>query len=231
MRALIAAMALTLGTAAGSALADNHPDQPAADAGKSPIERIDEDRVRVGAIEINKKKRRFSISGKVIRHEAPLEFLIIAKDGQKAYESLIEVNASPFEFRLACILIGLDEEGAKIPRYHFDPEPAEGDPVALWVEWEADGKKKRVRADELLSDDDKQVSGSAWVFTGSSKMDETRYFADMDGTLVGVVHDPASIIEHVKGLGLGSYGNVAASAKAPPVETPVTLIVENIRTD
>lgn len=222
---------LALSSATAPAIADNHADKPEAKEDQNQIERIDENRVRVGAIEIDKKKRRFTISGKVIRHEAPLEFLIISKGGQKAYESLIEVDASPFEFRLACILIGLDEEGAKIPRYHFDPEPAEGDPVMLWVEWEMDGKKRRVRADELLSDNDEQVSGSAWAFTGSSKMDETRYFADMDGTLVGVVHDPASIIEHVKGLGLGSYGNVAASEKAPPIDTPVTLVVENIRTN
>lgn len=196
----------------------------------SGIERIDEDRVRVGAIVVNKKKRRFSIDGKVIRHEAPLEFLIIAKDGQKAYESLIEVEASAFHFRLACLLIGLDDANARVPRYHFDPEPAVGDPVALWVTWEQDGKTRRVRADQLLSDAGKPVPSSAWVFTGSSKMDDTRYFADMDGTLVGVVHDPASVIEHVKGLGLGSYGDVAASDTAPPIGTPVNLIVENIST-
>lgn len=227
MKHFLLAIAVALAGTGAPVLA-NADSAKEADSG---IERIDEHRVRVGAIEVNKKKRTLSIEGKIIRHEAPLEFLIIAKDGQKAYESLIEVEASAFQFRLACLLIGLDDGNATVPRYHFDPEPAAGDPVALWVTWEQDGKKKRVRADQLLHDGDKPVASSAWVFTGSSKMDDTRYFADLDGTLVGVVHDPASIIEHVKGLGLGSYGNVAASDRAPPIGTAVTLIVENISAD
>ena len=214
--------------AAGAPVLVNAETAQSADTG---IERIDEHRVRVGAIEVNKKKRTFSVEGEIIRHEAPLEFLVIAKDGQKAYESLIEVEASAFQFRLACLLIGLDDANATVPRYHFDPEPAAGDAMALYVTWDEGGKKKRLRADQLLHDDGKPVASSAWVFTGSSKMDDTRYFADMDGTLVGLVHDPASIIEHVKGLGLGSYGNVAASDKAPAIGTAVTLIVENITID
>ena len=50
--------------------------------------------------------------------------------------------------------------------------------------------------------------------------------AAQDGTLVGFIHDPASIIEHETGVGLNDYGAVGGNPDVvPPVGTPVTLTV------
>ena len=50
----------------------------------------------------------------------------------------------------------------------------------------------------------------------------------MDGTLVGFVHDPAAIIEHRIGLGLGDYGAITGNPGVlPPPGTTVVLTVVN----
>jgi hypothetical protein len=47
-------------------------------------------------------------------------------------------------------------------------------------------------------------------------MDGDRYMAQMDGVLIGLIHDPASIIEHREGIGIGDWGSIAIDAEAAP---------------
>jgi len=48
--------------------------------------------------------------------------------------------------------------------------------------------------------------------------------AQADGTVIGFVHDPSSIIEHRIGVGLNDYGAVSGDKSiAPPVGTEVLL--------
>ncbi|RDH89316.1 MAG: hypothetical protein DIZ77_16105 [endosymbiont of Seepiophila jonesi] len=135
----------------------------------------------------------------------PIEYMAVMKGGFKSYESVLELDANAFEFNLACILIGLDAKGVRLPEYHFDTKPVEGDAVDIRVSWEEKGKRVEVDLLDLVKlrgaaprDDKKQV----WSYTGSTFIEGDRYFAQMNGTLIGVVHDPASIIEHRLGLGL-----------------------------
>lgn len=80
-------------------------------------------------------------------------------------------------------------------------------------------------ADQLLANEEAAVDSAVWVYTGS-QFNEDIYAAARDGTLVGFVHDPASIIEHRTGMGLGNYGTIGGNqATAPPVGTPVCLTV------
>jgi hypothetical protein len=182
---------------------------------------------RVGAIRIDKTQQSFDVDAEILRDAPPLEFLVISKDGFKAYEALIEVDANAYEFNLACILIGLDSANAKAPTYHFDPEPTKGDPVDVFVEWQSQGKTIRVDAAELLVADDKTLPPADWVYTGSGFTPDGQFRAQMDGTMVGFVHDPSSIIEHRTGF-LGAFESLSANQKLlPKVGTRVKLIVAN----
>jgi hypothetical protein len=139
---------------------------------------------------------------------------------------LLEIDATAFEFNLACILIGLDRDNAKAARYHFDPNPAQGDAVEVFVEWQSDGGVKRVDAAELLVVEKKNLAPSSWVYTGSAFTPSGDYLAHLDGTLIGFVHDPASVIEHRTGF-VGSFGSIEVDeALTLPVDTRITLIVE-----
>ena len=195
------------------------------------IKDLGNNQYQVGQIVIDKSKGQFRVPGKVIRTELFLEFLAVTKGGFKAYESMLELEVNAFEFNLACILIGLDNENVKPAKFHFDAKPVEGDRVELQIEWRQKGATVFVSAAELLVEGEKDPKHpqSDWIYLGSTFYPDGKYMAEVDGVLVGFVHSPASVIEHRTGVGLGNYGAVGVSKKVPPLDTPVVLIVKKSR--
>jgi hypothetical protein len=182
---------------------------------------------RIGEIEVHEAEGWFQVPATVLRDMPPLEFLAATRAGFKAYESLLEVSATALEFNLACILLGLDSKRATRPRSHFDPEPVQGDEVDVWVSWERDGEEVHVDAARLIRKGTQTAPTGQWVYTGSGFAPDGRYLATIDGTAIGFVHDPASIIEHRVGFGLNEFGLVEPNREIlPPVGTKVTLTVK-----
>ena len=186
---------------------------------KPEVEELGGDRFKIGAITVDRGQRLISVPGWMIPYEAgkPIEFLATMKQGYKAYESVLELDANAFEFNLACILIGLDAEQSSTVEYHFDPRPVEGNRVALQVIWKNRGKRHKRNAVDLLKvGESKPDSPATWVYTGSLFSEENRYLAHVDGVIVGLVHDPASIIEHREGIGLNDWGSIAIDTETAP---------------
>jgi hypothetical protein len=204
----------------------NHPGPGAPAKFPQPeVKDLGNQRYQVGQIEIDKAEKSFTVPGSVIRQMPPVEFVAVTKGGHKAYESLLELNANAFEFNLACILIGLDAKKAKAPQFHFDKAPAEGDAVELSVAWTQAGKTTTVPAGEILAGPGDKAKDE-WVYTGSRFTPDGRYLAQQDGTLIGFVHDPSSIIEHRTGIGLNAFGSIQGKKEAlPAVGTPIKLVV------
>jgi hypothetical protein len=210
-------------------------ERPAAEDARKPtpplplqpkIQDLGNGRYRIGLIEVDKVKRQIRIPGAVLREEPPLEFLAIVTGGFKEYESLIELGASAYEINLACILMGLDPDRGVAPQHHFDPKPVEGDPVDVWLEWKLEGETTRVDAADLIRLGEEKLPRGEWVYTGSATTPDGQYLAHLDGTVVGFVHDPSSIIEHRTGFGIGDFGAVMADRELlPPVGSFVTMIV------
>jgi hypothetical protein len=201
------------------------------EAPKPQIVDLGDGRYRVGPIEIDKAQHSFTVPGHVLRAEPPLEFLAVAKGGRKGYESMLELDATAFEFNLACILIGLDGERATgRPTYHFDPQPVEGDRVGIDVSWTDGGTTRTRPAEALLIDGDRAVPAE-WVYTGSEFTRSGTYLAHIDGTLIGLVHDPSSVIEHHSGLGINTYGSIKAVSDAPPAQTAIVLTLRRLRVE
>lgn len=195
--------------------------------GKIVIEDLGNQRLRYGKIEIDKGKSFFTVPGKVIRTTAPLEYLAVKQGGSKAYESMLELEVTAVQFNFAAILIGLDAAKAKRPQFHFDKAQPDGDHVAVFVGWQSEGKPVRVPASELFLSGGKAVEASQWVYTGSSFISGNRYLAELDGTLIGFVHDPSTIIEHKEGVGLGNWGSVSVDPKHKlDVGMSVTVTIE-----
>ncbi len=190
---------------------------------KISIVKLGDDRFKIGNILVDKSARSFEVPGKFLRTEPPIEFLAVAKKGQRGYESLLEFDANVYEFNLACILIGLDTHKGLPPKSHFDPTPVLGDAVDISLSWEVNGKKyEHLASDFFLVNDQKLKSGN-WVYTGSTFLPGGGYLADeAGGTLVGFVHDPASIIEHGQGFGRQSYGDLKLNQQLmPAIDTPL----------
>jgi len=191
------------------------------------IERIDEHRVRIGSIQVDRQARRLELPGEVIRLQPPLEFLAVKRNGYKAYESLLELDTTATDLNTALILIGLTGDKATHPEHQSEEKPVEGPRVAIRVRWEADGGPRETEASRLLLVGGQPVDAAEWVYTGSAFLPDGRYLAALDGTLIGFTHDPASIIEHRTGLALRHYGAVAGNPElCPPPGTRVVVTVQ-----
>jgi hypothetical protein len=147
----------------------------------------------------------------------------------KAYESAITLDTDGIDLNVALLLIGLDVTHSRAPTRHFDPMTPEGDRVSLTVEWTRGGDHVRMPAEQLLFD---RVAGqaiptAAWVYTGSALLRDGRYLANVDGVLIGFVHSPAPIIEHVSGAGVNRYGEIVLNPNLGlEPDMPVTLTIK-----
>lgn len=202
---------------------------------KPRVEDLGNGLYRIGSIKVNKAERTLMVPGVMLPYEKgkAIEFIAATKQGYKSYESVFTLEANAFEFNLACILIGLDAKQAVVPKFHFDPDMVEGNAVSINVGWEVKGKPVDYDVGALLKvGDSKPAIPSVWSYTGSQFVEGDRYLAQMDGVLIGLVHDPSSIIEHREGLGMGNWGSVTIDADlAPPDGQKINLKVRNLESD
>jgi hypothetical protein len=240
--ALCGALVLALGASAqstagsptqSSAPAAAAPPQPFATRRPPPgggLKPLGKDRYQVGRIVVDRKAGRFTLPGRVLVLDRPLEYLATTPKGMKDYETLLEVDATGSEFNLACILLGLERDPRQGPFYQFSEAPLVGPKVLVSIAWQDGDKRREISAAEALLDPkgDVRPESVEWVYTGSLSMPpDGRFAADITGTLIGFVHDANSVIESVAGLGIGAYGSVSGNAALlPPVGAPIELIVQ-----
>lgn len=192
----------------------------------SPVERLGPDLVRIGNIRVDTSKKELSVGG-AVNDARVLEFLANTKGGFKAYESALELETNAINFNVACLLIGLDNAGAVVSRFQFDPLPPQGHPLEMFIEWDENGMRRRIRAEQLIYNRDTKetLTEGPWVYTGSVFLPKNVYMAETDGTLVGFMHTAAPIIENPRPMN----GNYGASIINPDLNlkpgTSITLIV------
>jgi hypothetical protein len=174
------------------------------------IEDLGDGRYRIGSISIDKPARRFTVAATVLRDQPPIEFLVSTRGGYKAYEAVLEADATAFEFNLACILIGLDAANATTMEEVYQGATLDGDRVGITVAWQSgDASYTNPGARLLLyGQPPVPVENDEWVYSGGTMTEDGNYLPDATGTLVGVVHRGESVIEHLPGVGLGDYGSV-----------------------
>lgn len=197
----------------------------------SPVEKLGDERYRIGAIVVDRNTSSFSLPGKIIHLTDALEYLAVSTEAAKEYESLLELTTSPGDFNLACILVGLDDEKSVKPRFQFDDEKAEGQSIGISLSWENDGETVTINGEEALTVGEEALDDNSWVYIGSTTGNYGKEFmADTGGTLIGFIHDPYSIIDHRNGVGIGNYGVVTGNKEIlPPVGTAVSLTISVIQ--
>jgi hypothetical protein len=208
------------------------PRPPLADEKPPAIERIGPNLFRIGSVRVDVARREISVGGTVNPDVRTLEFIANGRGGLRAYETAVTLETDGITFNAALLLIGLNRSRSRnAPRAHFDPTPAEGDAVEIFLECPAH-ECERMPAERLMYDIDTKQTASAgkWVYTGSAFMPDGRYMAQVDGTLVSFVHDPASIIEYATGAGLNRYGKIIFNPNLGLAQgTGVTLTIRAAR--
>ena len=193
------------------------------------VKSLGQERYQIGHIVVDTRLHRFTVPGRVHALDKPLEYLAPSPGGRKAYEALLELDASGSEFNLACILLGLERD----PKLAASKPPVAatvvGQRVAMWVAWSLDGQRRQVTAADALFNANARTSIESveWVYTGSfTSIDGSRFAADFTGTLISFIKDPTGLIEAVSGVGVGPYGSMRGSPVLPPEGSAVELIVE-----
>jgi len=194
------------------------------------IRPLGQDRFQIGRIVVDKRAGRFTVPGRVHVLGKPLEYLATSPGGMKAYETLLELDASGSEFNLACILLGLERDANEVPWRQYRQVPRlVGARIALSIAWSDGGKRRQVPAAQALLNADAGVQPDSveWVYTGSPASEGNgRFAADDTGVLIGFVHDASSIVEAATPIGIGAYGSVRGHPMVPPVGTAIELVVE-----
>ena len=179
---------------------------------------------------VDKRARSFTVPGRVHVLGKPLEYLATSPGGMKAYETLLEVDATGSEFNLACILIGLERDPKQVPCAQLDAGRLARTTCRhlrrLVRRWQA-AARYRPRRRCSIPEAGVKPESVEWVYTGSPASEgEDRFAADDTGTLIGFVHDANSIIESAVGIGIGAYGSVRGHTMLPPVGSAIELIVQ-----
>lgn len=161
------------------------------------VKDLGDGRLQVGNIIIDGNKKEVIVPGRINMIDGPIEFIACTKGGFKAYESVLEMETDAITFNLSMILLGLDPKKGKAAAYHFDPNQPQGDTVEISIQWDTEDDKKTIMAQEIIHDmsTGKTFPADHWVYTGSVFLEDGRYLAELDGVLIGFVHDPASVIE------------------------------------
>lgn len=197
----------------------------------SAMKDLGHQRFQIGEIIVDKSAKSFIVPGKILHLDEPLEYVAVSANGMKGYESLLELSVSAREFNLACILIGLDAKKSNKPRYQFDERKPEGQAVSINVSWKVDGETRRVSAANAMTTGDKEFDDDSWVYIGSTTSEDgLQFMAETGGTLIGFVHDPYSVIDHVNGGGIGDYGLLTGNDAVLPAEgSAITLSVSLVQ--
>jgi hypothetical protein len=191
---------------------------------------LGQERYQIGSIVVDKRARTFMVPGRVHALGKPLEYLATSPGGRKAYESLLELDASGTEINLACILIGLERDPAVPTWKPLGQVGQTGQRVALSLAWTDGGQRRRLSAAQALLSADAAGKADAveWAFTGSfTSIDGSQLAADVTGTLISFVKkDPTGVIEVVSDVSLGPYGSVRGSTLLPPEGSAIELVVQ-----
>ena len=152
-------------TAPANTQANTQPRPP----GPPQLKALGGERYGVGRIVVEKAAHRFTVPGRVHALGKPLEYLATSPGAKKAYEALLELDASGTEMNLACILIGLERD-ASVPSWKPLGQAGQiGQRVTLSLAWTESGQRRQVIAAEALLDAEARPRASAveWAYTGS----------------------------------------------------------------
>lgn len=202
---------------------------PPAEPGAPPIERIDEFRLKIGPVRVDRKARTVRVPGKLNMDAGILEYFAVASGG-KLHESVLEIDGQPSFVHLGLVLIGLDHSKYRPVKGRMPELAKPGDRMRMWVEWQdpKDGKARREPAEHFLYNRRKNGAPEPrdWIFEGSVFWN-ARYAADQDRSVIALIEDRLAVI-----VVPGDFGNPyrgddlgfeVYTDHVPPVGTKVIL--------
>lgn len=196
----------------------------------NPVERISPGVYRIGKVTVNKNDRSITFPAKINMTAGLLEYVLVRRGG-KTHESLLNTEAEPYDIQLACLL--LDLVGTDHPlAFQGAPEIPKGDKVDVSLAIDVRGKPQVIRPERWIvrksEQNSRDVDNLTMVFTGSV-IDQGRFMAQIDGSIIALYHDPVALIDNASPGGESDKIWFVKEDSAPPVGTPVTVTIKPAR--
>lgn len=202
-------------------------------AQRPPIKRLDQDRLQVGAVIVNRKTQRVEIPAEVNMTRGILEYYGVGPEG-KTHESVLKIHAVPSHIHLALILAGYEpsEYGKPDPKSFKRAQARRGSLLRLYIRWRPKGL-----------DREQWVPASAWIFDRNtdappkphpytfegSLINENGYAADLEQSVIGLIDDPTVVLAPTVDQGNPYQGERLGfevfSSAIPPKGTTVTVVI------
>jgi hypothetical protein len=170
-------------------------------------------------------------AGEVILREGPLELFAYSKAPvPKEHESVLLLQASPERIYQALGLIGLvpGQPVRYFPETQTMRMPS-GAAVDVLVRYEAEGRSLESSACDWMIDVTRgqPMVRTHWLFTGSQRLKDGVFYADLEGTVVTVVDFDSAVLS-LPDLHTSSNAELWLAANTPAIPavgTRVTLIL------
>jgi hypothetical protein len=187
--------------------AETRPAEPASRPDVTP-EQFEQLLAKEG-IRLDRDRGLVAVRGRFCSPKQPLEYLITAPHGSH-YESLVAIDAKPSILAAALMAIGFDDKGSKMPvrkpavprpsdaelaegkKLLYDVEPAVGEKVHIYVEWNDVRGFQRHRLESLVFEriEGRTIRNLGFVFVNSAMLtprnpkERQAYAADLDGNFL-----------------------------------------------
>lgn len=181
-------------------------------------------------VRIDWGKRAVEVEATVVLREGLLE-LLACSPNTREHESILTIKARPRDIYQAMGLIGL-EPGKPVRFDEADkkPLPPTGEKLHLSVRYRKNDNDVVVAVEDWLLDTGtgKRPDSLKWVFAGARTLEDGRFAADDEGTIVCVVDFDTALIA------VGSVHSAdndqlwlgANTAEIPPIGTRCTLLIK-----
>ena len=177
-----------------------------------------------GPIDIDQDKREFSFPAVCNQMSGLVEYALVHKDG-KTHESLFRTKVSPKLIHAALLLLKEKPQPAFFKFVEANSSKLIQMPeIEIMVEWEHNGSNHKTSINSMVLNqtDNRELSESGFVFTGS-KVVEGTYLAEMDGSIIAVYHDNRATLNSRDLNSTSDDVWIANESKMPPKNLQVLV--------
>ena len=184
-----------------------------------------------GELTIDLKRHEVKVKARICLTRGILEFVTVMKGGRE-HEAIFNTTCRPSSLHAALLGIGLEPHPVVAGSYE-DALKSKGR-LKFEVEFEKDGKGRRVEAHKLLHnrETDNGKTKNAWVFAGSyftEHQGKSVYAADHSDVVISIIPDSAAVIQLAVKSGNpyegDNFGIEVKPDEMGSLEQEVTLIV------
>lgn len=145
-------------------------------------------------VELDSNKRTVSFPAVVNMNSNVVEYVIVCDDG-KTHESLLRTSIEPRDIHVAMLLIGAKGAPALSLEARQRATRLKGDRVHVWVEWTAGETVHKVRAEDLVRNDQtgKPMKRNHWIYNGSWTHEKT-FIAEVERSILAIFTDKDALM-------------------------------------